>query len=168
MPDPTHQVRPQRRGVRVAVCAGVAVVLVVGSAWALRTALSPDAVAPAPKSAAVATEIPTASSHPLPGVRDCGIGEPVTKPTTLTLTCADASMVAAKLTWQTYTRDTAAGTGQVQVSGQGSGGAGGVYPARFELLNVRNVEGRTVFTGLDVTYTKATPFGDRTESYNLA
>jgi hypothetical protein len=153
-------------------------VLALGWVWFSQARDRASAVADAPKTAAAQrSKAPHASqeakvdaspAQELPGVRECGLGEPVIEPEVITLTCADVGMVASAIKWRHYARDGAEGTGVVQVS-RGTSGAGVTsFPARFRLYSAKNVDGMMAFTGLEVDYTGATPLGESRETYSIA
>ncbi|MFI9718063.1 hypothetical protein ACIHFE_00160 [Streptomyces sp. NPDC052396] len=104
----------------------------------------------------------------LPGVRDCGYGEPVPKPKIITLTCANTGTVASDIHWDEYRQDRAEGTGAVQVTGGAGGTARTSFRARVTLLAPKNVDGQMVFSSLEVRYTGMTPAGKQTETYSIA
>ncbi|MEC4015143.1 hypothetical protein [Streptomyces sp. H27-D2] len=169
MTDPAE---PRRVSTRTALLAFVAVtVLAFGGVYLIRSVERADAVEAAPRTAAAqSAKAGGAASAGLPGVRDCGAGAPLVKPRVITLTCADAGVVASALRWDSYAERGAEGAGVVQVSGAqaGSGGGSGSYPARFRLYGPKNVDGAMAFTGLEVRYTGSTPFGDASETYSVA
>ncbi|MFG2137131.1 hypothetical protein [Streptomyces sp. NPDC048650] len=152
-----------------AACA-VVTVLAAGGVWFSQAADGATAVDAAPKTAAVQeVKEDGKQSGDLPGVRDCGIGDPETEPQVITLTCADAGMVATGITWDRYGAREAEGTGVVQVQRTAAGvGADAGFPATFRLYGVKTIDGAPAFTGLEVTYEGSTPLGDTTEMYNLA
>ncbi|MFJ9420130.1 hypothetical protein ACIRPT_39140 [Streptomyces sp. NPDC101227] len=160
---------------RTAVLAFVLVtVLAAGGVWFSQAPDRASAVDAAPKTAAVQDVKEDAQEDVqgpggLPGVRDCGIGKPAVKPQAITLTCADAGMVATAITWDRYGAREAEGTGVVQVDKTAAGvGTDSGFPATFRLYGVKTIDGTRAFTGLEVTYDGSTPFGDTTEMYNLA
>jgi len=117
---------PRRARMRTVV-AVLAVVAVLGLGWAWFSLDDrASAVADAPKTAAAQkSRAPRASqearvnaspARTLPGVRECGLGEPVIQPEIITLSCADVRMVASGIKWGHYAADGAEGTGVVQVS----------------------------------------------------
>ncbi|MET9292858.1 hypothetical protein [Streptomyces sp. NPDC003077] len=148
--------------------------LAVGGVWFSRAADRASTVGAAPKTAAVREGAPgrvatPAPSEGLPGVRDCGFGRPEVRPKVITLTCADAGMVATGLTWERYGVKEAEGKGVVQVVKTAAGaGADAGYPATFRLYGPRTVDGARAFTGLEVSYEGSTPLGEQTETYTLA
>ncbi|MBT2382633.1 hypothetical protein [Streptomyces sp. ISL-11] len=169
---------PRRASMRtvVAVFAAVAV-LGIGCVWFGQEDRA-NAVADAPKTAAAQkskaprtsqeARVDASPARAMPGVRECGLGEPVIEPEIITLTCADAGMVASGIKWGHYARDGAEGTGVVQVS-RGASGAGVMsFPAHFRLYGAKNVDGMMAFTGLEVAYTGATPLGESQETYSIA
>ncbi|MCB5911849.1 hypothetical protein [Streptomyces pinistramenti] len=156
---------------RIALVAFVVVTaLAAGGVWFGQSGSRATAVDVAPKTSAVQDVKSSGKpSDGLPGVRDCGSGEPEVKPRVITLTCADAGMVAAAITWERYGAKSAEGRGVVQVEKTAAGGgADSVFPATFRLYGPEPVEGGRAFTGLEVTYDGSTPLGDTTEMYNLA
>ncbi|WP_407286691.1 hypothetical protein [Streptomyces sp. BP-8] len=156
---------------RTALLAFVGVTaLAAGGVWFGQAPDRASAVDTAPKTSAVQDVKEDAEeARGLPGVRDCGIGEPEIKPQVITLTCADAGMVATAITWRKYGSRDALGTGVVQVVKTAAGaGADAGFPATFRLFGAKPVDGRLAFTGLEVTYEGSTPLGDTTEMYNLA
>lgn len=104
----------------------------------------------------------------LPGVRDCGYGEPLREPKIVTLTCATGAAVASDIEWDEYTAGRAEGYGVVQVSSGANGSARTAFPARLTLSAPRTVDGMTAFTWLEVAYTGLTPAGKTTETYSIA
>ncbi|MGD3111109.1 MULTISPECIES: hypothetical protein [unclassified Streptomyces] len=159
-----------RRGRTALVAFVVVTALAAGGVWFSQASERASAVDAAPKTSAVqdvkSDGQPTAG---LPGVRDCGIGEPEIKPRVITLTCADAGMVATGITWTRYDSEEAEGKGVVQVEKTAAGvGTDSGYRATFRLYGAKEVDGARAFTGLEVTYEGSTPLGDTTEMYNLA
>ncbi|GAA3176794.1 MULTISPECIES: hypothetical protein [Streptomyces] len=170
------RVGARRMGWRTAVPVGaVLLLLLAAGAWGVQAGRHASAVDVAPQTSA-ARQRPAPGQAPqkataggLPGVRDCGFGEPEVEPQVITLTCADSGMVATGIVWERYGRTSAEGRGVVQVEKAAAGTAGdAVFPARFRLYGVRTVEGGRAFTGLEVTYDGSTPMGDTTEMYSLA
>lgn len=162
----------RRLGGRSALVAFVVLTLLAAAGvWFSQAGRCATAVGSAPKTAAVQdVKVAGKPSGGLPGVRDCGFGEPAVKPKVITLTCADAGLVAGGIVWRRYGLDEAVGTGVVQVeraSAAGGGPAAG-FPATFRLYGVREIEGARAFTELEITYEGSTPFGDTTEKYPLA
>ncbi|MGW1834910.1 hypothetical protein [Streptomyces sp. NPDC002067] len=162
---------------RTAVPVGaVLTVVVAAGVWGAQAGRHASAVDAAPQTSAARQRASApgrapqkASAEGLPGVRDCGFGEPEVEPRVITLTCADSGMVATGITWERYGRTSAEGRGVVQVEKAAAGAAGdAVFPATFRLYGVRTVEGGRAFTGLEVTYDGSTPLGDTTEMYSLA
>ncbi|MEU7634576.1 MULTISPECIES: hypothetical protein [unclassified Streptomyces] len=159
-----------RRG-RTALLAFVVVTaLAAGGVWFGQASDRASAVDAAPKTSAVQdVKSDGQPTEGLPGVRDCGIGEPEIRPQVITLTCADAGMVATAITWDRYDADEAEGRGVVQVEKTAAGvGTDAGYRATFRLYGAKEVDGARAFTGLEVTYEGSTPLGDTTEMYNLA
>ncbi|WP_438487791.1 hypothetical protein [Streptomyces sp. S186] len=165
-----------RRGRAALVAFVVVTALAAGGVWFSQASQRASAVDAAPKTSAVRDvksdgEV-KAGARPtggLPGVRDCGIGEPEIRPRVITLTCADAGMVATGITWERYDADEAEGHGVVQVEKTAAGvGTDAGYRATFRLYGAKVVDGARAFTGLEVTYEGSTPLGDTTEMYNLA
>ncbi|MFE0374871.1 hypothetical protein ACFW1M_04640 [Streptomyces inhibens] len=156
---------------RTALAAFVVVTaLAAGGVWFSQAPDRASAVDAAPKTSAV-QDVKQDAKQPggLPGVRDCGFGEPVIKPQVITLTCADAGMVATAITWKKYGSRDALGVGVVQVEKTAAGvGTDSGFPATFRLYGPKSVDGGLAFTGLEVTYEGSTPLGDTTEMYNLA
>ncbi|MFH8409463.1 hypothetical protein ACH4FX_32475 [Streptomyces sp. NPDC018019] len=147
--------------------------LAAAGVWFSQATDRASAVDAAPKTSAVrdvrSSGKATGGLPGLPGVRDCGFGEPEIKPKVITLTCADAGMVATGITWERYGAAEAEGKGVVQVEKAAAGaGADAGFPARFRLYGAKTVDGARAFTGLEVTYEGSTPLGDSTEMYNLA
>ncbi|ARZ69917.1 hypothetical protein M1P56_03520 [Streptomyces sp. HU2014] len=175
MADRAESRRARPRTV-VAVFAAVTAVA-FGGVWFSQAQDRASAVSDAPKTAAaqkskaprgVGEAKVDAAPAKTPGVRECGLGEPVVEPEIITLTCADAGMVASGITWAHYALDGAEGNGVVQVS-RGANGAGVTsFPARFRLYGAKNVDGKMAFTGLEVDYTGATPLGESRETYSIA
>ncbi|MFH8573432.1 hypothetical protein [Streptomyces sp. NPDC017993] len=140
-----------------------------GGVWWSQGADRASAVDVAPKTSAVQdVKSPGKPSGSLPGVRDCGRGEPEIKPQVITLTCVDVGMVATAITWERYGSREAEGTGVVQVERASGAVADAGFPATFRLFAPETVPGGRAFTGLEVTYEGSTPLGDTTEMYNLA
>ncbi|MEV5505298.1 hypothetical protein [Streptomyces orinoci] len=174
----TDRAAPSRVSRRSAlVVFAVVTVLALGGVWAGRAADRSRTVSEAPKTAAAQREegdraadagSAGGAAGELPGVRDCGFGEPVPEPKIITLTCANSGTVASDIHWDQYGRDQAEGTGVVQVTGGAGGTARTSFPARFTLLAPRIVDGRPAFTSLEVRYTGMTPVGKQTETYSIA
>ncbi|MEV0277199.1 hypothetical protein AB0I22_12545 [Streptomyces sp. NPDC050610] len=165
----------------VLVTFAVVTVLALGGVWLSQAADRASAVGAAPKTAAAQKSRPAATQQPreraepqaaapaeVPGVRDCGAGDPVLEPRIITLACADAGAVASDIKWEHYGPDGADGSGMVLVSGGAKGVAPASFPATFHLYGAKNVDGKMAFTGLDVEYLGATPSGDSTETYTIA
>ncbi|MEU7181163.1 hypothetical protein ACWIG3_19060 [Streptomyces celluloflavus] len=158
------------RGRTALAAFAVVTALAAGGVWFSQATDRASAVDAAPKTSA-AQDVKSAgrSSAGLPGVRACGIGEPEIKPRVITLTCADAGMVATAITWERYGAQEAEGKGVVQVERTAAGVAtDSSFPATFRLFGAKTVDGARAFTGLEVTYERSTPLGDTTEMYNLA
>lgn len=156
---------------RLALAAFVVVTaLAAGGVWFSQASHHESAVDVAPKTSAVRDVKPAGKpSGGLPGVQDCGRGEPEIRPQVIQLTCADAGMVATAITWEQYGSQEAEGRGVVQVEKTAAGvGTDSGFPATFRLYGAEPVEGGRAFTGLEVTYEGSTPLGDTTEMYNLA
>ncbi|KOG59217.1 hypothetical protein ADK76_16360 [Streptomyces griseoflavus] len=156
---------------RTALATFVAVTaLAAAGVWFSQAADRASAVDAAPKTSAVRDVKGAAkATGGLPGVRDCGFGEPEIKPKVITLTCADAAMVATGIVWERYGAAEAEGKGVVQVEKAAAGaGTDAGFPATFRLYGAKTVDGARAFTGLEVTYEGSTPLGDSTEMYNLA
>ncbi|MFI2072832.1 hypothetical protein [Streptomyces triculaminicus] len=162
----------------VAILAGVAV-LVLGGVWLANATDRARSVDEAPKTTAAQksraagqesqVEVDDADSREVPGVRDCGVGEPVPEPTIITLDCSTAGRVASGIQWDRYTAAGADGSGVVQVSSGAAGAAAGKsFPARLRLFGPKEVDGLVAFTALEVTYTGATPKGEHTEVFPIA
>ncbi|MEV4440101.1 hypothetical protein AB0K09_13920 [Streptomyces sp. NPDC049577] len=153
-------------------------VLGIGGLWLRSVADRGDVVGSAPKTAAAQkaraagqepqVEVDEADSRELPGVRDCGAGEPVLEPTIITLDCTTSGRVASGIQWDDYAADGAAGSGVVQVSGGANGAGRTSFPVRLRLYGPKNVDGQMAFTALEVTYTGATPTGKSTEILSIA
>ncbi len=157
------------RGRTALVAFALVTAVAAGGVWWSQGSDRASAVDAAPKTSAVQdVKSPGKPSGGLPGVRDCGIGEPQIKPQVITLTCADAGMVATAITWERYGSREAEGTGVVQVERTAGAGADAGFPATFRLYGPEPVAGGRAFTGLEVTYEGSTPLGDTTEMYNLA
>ncbi|MFI1971707.1 hypothetical protein BLA24_19730 [Streptomyces cinnamoneus] len=169
------------RWARVRTVAAILVgmgVLVLGGVWLEQATDRASVVDRAPKTAAAQkaradgresqVEVEESASATRPGVRDCGIGEPVQEPAFITLDCANAGRVASGIHWDAYESDGAAGTGVVQVSGGAGAVAGKSFPARLRLFGPKNVDGLMAFTALEVTYTGATPTGKSMEVFSIA
>ncbi|MBB4892191.1 hypothetical protein FHS39_001202 [Streptomyces olivoverticillatus] len=175
MTDRAEPLRRARMRTVVAIFAGVAV-LVVAGVWLGRAADRASVVDEAPKTAAAQKartgqaaqdSVDESVSRELPGVRDCGVGEPVLEPTIINLDCANSGRVASGIQWDDYAADGAAGSGVVQVGGA-NGAAQKSFPVRLKLFGAKNVDGLMAFTALEVTYTGATPTGRSTEMYSIA
>ncbi len=160
----------------VVVFAGV-VALVLGGVWLGKATDRASVVDEAPRTAAAQrsdseqdsqVELDGASSRELPGVRDCGVGEPVPEPTIITLDCSTSGRVASGIRWDDYAADGAAGSGVVQVSSGAAGGAGKSFPAKLRLYGPKEVDGSVAFTALEVVYTGATPSGEHREVLPIA
>ncbi|QSY52497.1 hypothetical protein J3S04_19195 [Streptomyces griseocarneus] len=162
----------------VAILAGVAV-LVLGGVWLANATDRARSVDEAPRTTAAQksraagqesqVEVDDADSREVPGVRDCGVGEPVPEPTIITLDCSTAGRVASGIQWDRYTAAGADGSGVVQVSSGAAGAAAGKsFPARLRLFGPKEVDGLVAFTALEVTYTGATPKGEHTEVFPIA
>lgn len=168
---------PRRVGLRTVVAVfSVVTVLALGGLCLDRATERSRAVAAAPKTAAVQhqeasrevqAEIDASGSGVLPGVRDCGLGEPELEPEIITLACANEGTVASGIKWEEYEAEQAEGSGVVQVSGGASGAARTSFPARFVLHSPKNVNGQLAFTSLEVRYTGMTPAGKATETYSI-
>ncbi|MFK0291289.1 hypothetical protein ACIQU6_12540 [Streptomyces sp. NPDC090442] len=159
-----------RRGRTALVAFVVVTALAAGGVWFSQASDRASAVDAAPRTSAV-QDVKSAAgpTEGLPGVRDCGIGEPEIRPRVITLTCADAGMVATGITWDRYDGKEAEGRGVVQVEKTAAGvGTDAGYRATFRLYGAKEVDGARAFTGLEVTYDGSTPLGDTTEMYNLA
>ncbi|MEV4435229.1 hypothetical protein [Streptomyces sp. NPDC049585] len=151
--------------------------LVLGAVWLGDVTDRASVVDAAPKTAAAQkssaqqdsqVELDDATSRQLPGVRDCGVGEPVPEPTIITLDCSTSGRVASGIRWDDYAADGAAGSGVVQVSGGAAGGAGKSFPAKLRLYGPKEVDGSVAFTALEVVYTGATPAGEHREVLPIA
>ncbi|MEU9485532.1 hypothetical protein AB0D83_17955 [Streptomyces decoyicus] len=158
------------RGRTALVAFAVVTALAAGGVWFGQASDRASAVDAAPKTSAVQDVKEDGKlSGGLPGVRDCGIGAPESKPHVITLTCKDGGMVATGIAWKYYGSREALGAGVVQVEKAGAGvGRDGGFPATFRLYGPKPVDGGQVFTGLEVTYEGSTPLGDTTEMYTLA
>lgn len=174
MADRAESRRARPRTVVAAFAAVTAVAF--GGVWFSQAQDRANAVSDAPRTAAAQkSKAPRADEAKAdaapaktPGVRECGLGEPVVEPEIITLTCADAGMVASGIKWAHYAVDGAEGDGVVQVS-RGANGAGVTsFPARFRLYGAKNVDGKMAFTGLEVDYAGATPLGESRETYSIA
>ncbi|MGW1076826.1 hypothetical protein [Streptomyces sp. NPDC002537] len=171
---------PRRVSMRTLLAIFAAVtVLALAGVWLGQGQDRANAVSDAPKTAAAQKspqplrEVPQdtveeAKPQEPPGVRECGLGDPVVEPKIITLNCANTGMVASGIKWSHYGADGADGRGVVQVSVAANGAAPGTYPARFRLYGARNVDGLPAFTGIDVDYTGATPAGESKETYSIA
>ncbi|MFC5722807.1 hypothetical protein ACFP1Z_21805 [Streptomyces gamaensis] len=171
--------RRARAGTVVVIVAALAVVA-AGGVWLAQLKSQADAVGEAPRTAAVQKAGPGRATQEaraeaalpreagVPGVRECGLGEPIVEPEIITLNCSNAGVVASNIKWTRYTAEGASGSGVVQVSGGANSGAVPVsFPARLRLYGARTVDGMTAFTELEVDYTGATPFGDPSETYTI-
>ncbi|MGW7575408.1 hypothetical protein [Streptomyces sp. NPDC054765] len=158
------------RGRTALAAFAVVTALAAGGVWFGQASDRASAVDAAPKTSAVQDVKEDAKpTGGLPGVRDCGIGAPVSKPHVITLTCADSGMVATAIRWKYYGAREAMGVGVVQVEKTSAGaGADSGFRATFRLYGPKPADGGQVFTGLEVTYEGSTPLGDTTEMYNLA
>ncbi|MFF4955134.1 hypothetical protein ACWC2K_18835 [Streptomyces chattanoogensis] len=157
------------RGRTALTAFAVVTVLAAAGVWISQSADRASAVGAAPKTAAVqGVKVDGKGSGGLPVVRDCGIGDPAIKPQVITLSCADAGMVATAISWDRYDSREAEGTGVVQVQKTAAGaGTDSGFPATFRLYGVRTVGGARAFTGLEVRYEGSTPLGVTTEMYKL-
>ncbi|MEU4210456.1 hypothetical protein AB0F13_10765 [Streptomyces sp. NPDC026206] len=161
----------------VAVFLGVAV-LVIGGVWLGDATNRASVVNKAPKTAAAQrtgagqesqVELEGSEARELPGVRDCGVGEPVLEPTIITLDCNNSGRVASGIHWEAYAADGAAGSGVVQVSTNAAGAAAGKsFPVRLRLYGPKEVDGSVAFTALEVRYVGATPAGESREVLPIA
>ncbi|MCC3774562.1 hypothetical protein [Streptomyces sp. UNOB3_S3] len=161
----------------VAILVGVAV-LVTGGVWLENATDRASMVDEAPKTAAAQrsgadgqdsqVEPEDSGARELPGVRDCGMGEPVQEPTIITLDCSTSGRVASGIRWDAYTEDGANGSGVVQVSGGASGAAAKSFQAKLRLYGPKEVDGSVAFTALEVVYTGATPSGEHREVLPIA
>lgn len=161
----------------VAILVGVAV-LVAGGVWLESVTDRASMVDEAPKTAAAQrsgadgqesqVEPEDSGARELPGVRDCGMGEPVQEPTIITLDCSTSGRVASGIRWDAYTEDGANGSGVVQVSGGASGAAAKSFQAKLRLYGPKEVDGSVAFTALEVVYTGATPSGEHREVLPIA
>ncbi|GAA0427720.1 hypothetical protein [Streptomyces luteireticuli] len=180
----TDRAVPRRRRASVrtllVIFTGVAVLTLAG-VWVGRGMDRASAVSDAPKTAkaqkdrteqgdrsAAAAFGGESGPSELPGVRDCGYGEPLQQPKIITLTCATGATVASDIEWDEYSTDRAEGYGVVQVSSGANGSARTSFPARLTLSAPRTVDGMTAFTSLEVAYTGLTPAGKTTETYSIA
>ncbi|MFF7729625.1 hypothetical protein [Streptomyces sp. NPDC008001] len=173
------RVAPRRPGMRTVLAIFAAVtVLVIGGVWFSAAGDRSDTVANAPKTAAAQKSHPardpqeakaddTAAPRELPGVRECGVGKPVVEPKIITLNCSNAGVVASDIKWDSFTADGADGSGTVLVSGT-AGGSPASFPARLRLYDVTKVDGMMAFTGIEVSYTGATPHAKAKEVYTIA
>ncbi|MEU7044603.1 hypothetical protein AB0A77_26575 [Streptomyces varsoviensis] len=180
----TDRAETRRARVRtVLVTFAVVTVVALGGVWLSQVTDRASAVGAAPKTAAAQKSPPPeiarkeqphspagteSASAELPGVRDCGAGDPVLEPKIITLACADAGAVASDIKWKNYGAGGADGSGVVLVSGGAKGVAPASFPAAFHLYGAKNVDGKLAFTGLDVEYLGATPSGDAAETYTIA
>ncbi|MCA6095805.1 hypothetical protein LE181_27040 [Streptomyces sp. SCA3-4] len=161
----------------VAIFLGVSV-LVSGGVWLGDATDRASVVNKAPKTAAAQKSgagqesqvvLEGSNARELPGVRDCGMGEPVREPTIITLDCNTSGRVASGIRWEAYTADGADGNGVVQVSSGVAGAAAGKsFPARLRLFQPREVDGAVAFTALEVRYVGATPAGESREVLPIA
>ncbi|MEU5049889.1 hypothetical protein [Streptomyces sp. NPDC021096] len=173
--------RAVARGVRlrtvVAIFLGVSG-LVLGGVWLGDATDRASVVNKAPRTAAAQrtgsaqqsqVELEDSGSRELPGVRDCGVGEPVPEPTIITLDCNTSGRVASDIRWEAYAADGAAGSGVVQVSTNAAGAAAGKsFPVRLRLYGPKEVDGSVAFTALEVKYVGATPAGESREVLPIA
>ncbi|MBH1932846.1 hypothetical protein I5Q34_00810 [Streptomyces sp. AV19] len=168
--------RRRRASVRtLLVIFGGVTVLLLGGLWVGRGVDRASAVSDAPKTEKAQKEradrsaaVEVGGTGELPGVRDCGYGEPLREPKIITLTCATGATVASDIEWDEYSTDRAEGYGVVQVSSGANGSARTSFPARLTLSAPRTVDGMTAFTSLEVAYTGLTPAGKTTETYSIA
>ncbi|MFH8784863.1 hypothetical protein [Streptomyces roseoverticillatus] len=170
----------RRPGMRTALAIfAVVTVPAIGGLWVSAAGDRSDAVADAPKTAAAqkshlprgpeaATAQDTPAPQELPGVRECGVGKPVVEPKIITLNCSNAGVVASDIKWDSFGADGADGSGVVLVSGAAGGGAPASFPARLRLYDVTKVDGMMAFTGIEVSYTGATPHAKAKEVYTIA
>ncbi|MFE7318790.1 hypothetical protein ACFU7T_37690 [Streptomyces sp. NPDC057555] len=159
-----------RRGRTALVAFLVVTALAAGGVWFSQASDRASAVDAAPRTSAVqGVKSDGRPTGGLPGVRDCGIGEPEIRPRVITLTCADAGTVATGISWDRYDAQEAEGRGVVQVEKTAAGvGTDVGYRATFRLYGAKEIDGERAFTVLEVTYEGSTPLGDTTEMYNLA
>ncbi|MGK5545412.1 hypothetical protein ACSNOH_11865 [Streptomyces sp. URMC 127] len=169
----------RRPGVRTALAIfAVVTVLAVGGVWYCAAGDRSGVVADAPKTAAAQKSLPprepeataedTAGPREMPGVRECGVGKPVVEPKIITLNCSNAGVVASDIKWDSFGADGADGSGVVLVSGAAGGGSPASFPARLRLYDVTKVDGMMAFTGIEVSYTGATPHAKAKEVYTIA
>ncbi|WP_424891715.1 hypothetical protein [Streptomyces sp. XH2] len=170
----------RRPGMRTALAIfAVVTVPAIGGLWVSAAGDRSDAVADAPKTAAAqkshpprgpeaATAEDTPAPQELPGVRECGVGKPVVEPKIITLNCSNAGVVASDIKWDSFGADGAAGSGVVLVSGATGNGSPASFPARLRLYDVTKVDGMMAFTGIEVSYTGATPHAKAKEVYTIA
>ncbi|MGK5728667.1 hypothetical protein [Streptomyces sp. URMC 124] len=173
------RVAPRRPGMRTALAIFVAVTVVaLGCVWFSQAQDRSGTVGDAPKTAAAQRALPardtprampeTVAPTEMPGVRECGVGTPVVEPKIITLNCSNAGVVASDIKWDSFSADGAAGTGVVLVSGASGGGSPASFPARLRLYDVTKVGGMLAFTGIEVSYTGATPHAKAKEVYTIA
>ncbi|MFC5149092.1 hypothetical protein [Streptomyces aureoversilis] len=173
------RVAPRRPGMRTALAIFAAVtVLALGGVWFSQAEERSGTVADAPKTSAAqkahpARDTPEATPETLapremPGVRECGVGRPVVEPKIITLNCSNAGVVASDIKWDSFSADGADGSGVVLVSGAAGGGSPASFPARLRLYDVTKVDGMMAFTGIEVSYTGATPHAKAKEVYTIA
>ncbi|GGX68974.1 hypothetical protein [Streptomyces hiroshimensis] len=172
------RVAPRRPGMRTVLAIFAAVtVLALGGVWFSRAEDRSGTVANAPKTAAAqkahpvreaAEATPERAPREMPGVRECGVGKPVVEPKIITLNCSNAGVVASDIKWDSFGADGADGSGVVLVSGAAGGGSPASFPARLRLYDVTKVDGMMAFTGIEVSYTGATPHAKAKEVYTIA
>ncbi|EME97777.1 hypothetical protein J7W19_11755 [Streptomyces mobaraensis NBRC 13819 = DSM 40847] len=159
---------------------GAVAVLALGGVWLGQGVDRANAVSDAPQTArakkeqqeqrdraTASADFAPGAARELPGVRDCGYGEPLLEPKIITLSCANGGAVASDIEWDTYAADKAEGDGVVLVSSGANGSARTSFPARLTLSRPRKVDGMPAFTSVEVVYTGLTPAGKTTETYSI-
>jgi hypothetical protein len=96
-------------------------------------------------------------------VDECGAGVYRTRPRSLTLTCADAGVIANRLVWSSWTTTEAVASGRAAVNDCTPNCAGGhvhEFPAELFLSDVQR-HGRLIFTVATLKFTGTLPSGWR-------
>lgn len=103
-----------------------------------------------------------------PAIVDC-TGKPVSKPSTITISCADAGVAITKITWSSWKAGSAKGRGTLTVNTCEPTCAAGnneTYPVRISLGGLASAPGKPdVFSEVNLTFTKGGPAMLSTGSY---
>jgi hypothetical protein len=102
-------------------------------------------------------------------VTPCGY-DPVIKPSSIVLACADGNAQVVNLTWSSWGSSEAMAAGDYAVNDCVPTCVGGKfrqYPATIILANVKTIQGRQYFTTLTVQFTAESPSNARTLEYPL-